>query len=53
MIWKHELHETLDKGRAFLLKNVLFSIMMDDNEYMSTEKDKLPNSYSILQLSNY
>ena len=31
-IWKHlkELHETLDKSRAFFLKNMLFSIMMSE-----------------------
>jgi hypothetical protein len=30
-IWKHlqELQETSDKSRAFFLKNMLFSIMMD------------------------
>ena len=32
-IWKHlkELHETLDKGEDFFLKNMLFSIKMDES----------------------
>jgi hypothetical protein len=31
-IWKHlkDLHETSDKGRAFFLKNMLFSITMSE-----------------------
>lgn len=31
-IWKHmkDLHETSDKSRAFFLKNMLFSMMMDE-----------------------
>jgi hypothetical protein len=32
-IWTHlkDLHETSDKGRAFFLKNMLFSMMMDEH----------------------
>jgi hypothetical protein len=32
-IWKHlkELHETLNKDKAFFSKNMLFSIAMDEN----------------------
>jgi hypothetical protein len=33
MIWKYlrELHETSDKVKVLLLKNILFSFMMDEN----------------------
>jgi hypothetical protein len=32
-IWTHlkDLHETSNKGRAFFLKNMLFSMMMDEH----------------------
>jgi hypothetical protein len=32
-IWKHlkELHETSEKGKAFFLNNMLFSITMDES----------------------
>lgn len=32
-IWKHlkEMHETSDKGRAFFLKNMLFSMVMEEH----------------------
>ena len=32
-IWKQskDLHETSDKGRAFFLKNIFFSITMDES----------------------
>jgi thiamine kinase-like enzyme len=44
-IWKHlkELHETLDKEKAFFLKNMLFFITMDESaslqEYLLKIKD--------------
>ena len=35
-IWQHlkEMHETLDKARAFFLNNTLFSMMMEEHAYL-------------------
>ena len=38
-----DLHETSDKGRAFFLKNMLFSIMMDDQVSLQEHLMKIKN----------
>lgn len=44
-IWKHlkDLHEVLEKGRAFLLKNTSFSIKMNGDESLHEHLVKIKN----------
>lgn len=50
-IWKHlkDLHETSNKGRAFFLKNMLFSIMMDDQVSLQEHLMKIKNIHDQLE----
>lgn len=44
-IWKHlkDLHNVSDKCRAFGLRNILFSIKMNDNESLHEHLVKIKN----------